>query len=250
MTRSTSTPDFAARARPSAMPIAITEPMRLLTSLATSPSPTPPTCTTCSPSDSSSGAQARERGGRRADHDRQRPGLGRDRAAADRRVEHVHAERGEPLRQRPRRRRVDRARDEHGLARPQPGLQAVVAVERAEDVRRVGQREQHDVGALRELARAAGGADPAPEPAAPPGRRRGRRPTPRGRGRRGGARGRRRSSRPRAPHRPQETWIRSCFACKHGGVQNRKRSSDMPNRGGGPLVPAARMTSAPASSTV
>ena len=102
-TLSRSAPAFAASARPSAIPSAITEPIRLFASFAISPWPIGPTWTG-RPSVSSTGRQRAYAAVVAPDHDRQRAGPRRDRAAADRRVEDVDAARREAARELLRRR--------------------------------------------------------------------------------------------------------------------------------------------------
>ena len=96
---------------------------------------------------------------RASGHDRQGAGARRDGAAADGRVEDVDAARGEPACQVLRRGRLDRADEQQRGAVAQPCLEPGLAAERRLDLRCVGKHHEHDVAAVREVARRVGRAD-------------------------------------------------------------------------------------------
>ncbi|OIQ82618.1 hypothetical protein GALL_355820 [mine drainage metagenome] len=102
-------------------------------------------------------AHAREGLVAAAAHDGQRRRLGADFAAGHRRVDVIGAQRldarGEVLGLQ----RGDRAHVDDDLARAQALRDAVVAEQHAFDVGRVGQHQEHDVGALGDFARAGAG---------------------------------------------------------------------------------------------
>ena len=156
---------------------------------------------------------ARVRRIRASGHDRQVALARRDRAAADRRVEHVDAARREPSCQILRRGRLHRAEQQQRGAVAQPRLEPALAAERRLDLRRVGKHHEHDVAPVREVARRVGRGDADA--------RRGR-----PRARHGGRRRRRRGPRSRAARRsPHPARRRPALRTLDGGQRDPTPSS-------------------------